>query len=115
MTIKQVISLAAIALTLAACTTGTPAQPGASTAPSDVGANPTTGTPGGATFVPARVTPKEAYERIQAGEQMVVLDVRTAAAFNAERIKDAVNIPWANLREKYSQLPKDRFILLYCT
>jgi 3-mercaptopyruvate sulfurtransferase SseA len=105
--VLRLIGVGAIALALAACTNGTTSvQAGAP--------GPGASAPVAAYDAP-RVTPEQAYARIQAGEDLVILDVRSASAYKAGHIKGAINIPWANLKDDYSQLPKDRFILLYCT
>lgn len=104
----RLVGVGAIALALAACASGATSVPQAG-APV-----PGASAPVGAYDAP-RVTPEQAYARIQAGEDLVILDVRPASAYQAGHIKGAINIPWANLKDDYSQLPKDRFILLYCT
>jgi 3-mercaptopyruvate sulfurtransferase SseA len=104
----RLVGVGATALALAACTSGAVTVP-----PSDAPV-PGASAPVGAYDAP-RVTPEQAYARIQAGEDLVILDVRSASAYQAGHIQGAINIPWANLKDDYSQLPKDRFILLYCT
>jgi 3-mercaptopyruvate sulfurtransferase SseA len=98
----------AIALALGACTNGSTTVPQAG-APVPGASAPV------AAYDAPRVTPEQAQARILAGEQLVILDVRSEAAYKSGHIAGAINIPWANLKDDYSQLPKDRFILLYCT
>ena len=103
----------AMALSLAACaefpTTSVSPQAGApSPAASVAPAAPVAS-------VAPRVTSREARARIEAGEAMVIVDVRSAAAFQAEHIEGAVNIPLSALKDRYAELPKDKTILLYCT
>ncbi len=43
-----------------------------------------------------------------------LLDVRTAAEFNTGHIPGAVNIPLAELRERITELPRERKIIVYC-
>ncbi|MCB2293499.1 CoA-disulfide reductase [Clostridium algoriphilum] len=51
-----------------------------------------------------------AYEK----ENTILLDVRTEIEFNNGHIKDAINIPVDDLREKIGELDKDKVILEYC-
>lgn len=44
----------------------------------------------------------------------IVLDVRTAKEFAAGALPGAINIPIDELRERLSELPKDREIAAYC-
>src|SRR5207247_678716 len=43
-----------------------------------------------------------------------LIDVREKAAYDAERIPGAVNIPLAELENKLSTLPKDKTLVTYC-
>lgn len=47
-------------------------------------------------------------------ESLLLLDVRTAAEFAAGHIPGAKNIPIETLRERVSELPRDRKIATYC-
>lgn len=47
-------------------------------------------------------------------EQSVVLDVRTAKEIEAGIIPGAINIPVDELRQRLSELPKDKDIYVYC-
>jgi 3-mercaptopyruvate sulfurtransferase SseA len=106
--VLRLFGVGAIAFALAACANG------ATSVPPSGAPVPGASAPVGAYEAP-RVTPEQANARIQAGENLVILDVRSASAYQAGHIPGAINIPWANLKDDYSQLPKDRFILLYCT
>jgi 3-mercaptopyruvate sulfurtransferase SseA len=105
----------AIALALTACTTPVPnvaLSPQSSAAPpAEPSVMPVAQPP---VYEPTRIAVEDAYKRVKA-ENLLILDVRGEASYAAEHIEGAINIPWANLKETYSQLPKDRFILLYCT
>ncbi len=52
-------------------------------------------------------------ERLKA-EGAFILDVRTEEEFALGRIEGATNIPNTVLRSRLSELPRDRFILIYC-
>jgi 3-mercaptopyruvate sulfurtransferase SseA len=104
----------AIALALTGCVdTSSPTAVTASAPPAAVVTPQPENTP--ATWVPPRIAVDEAYQRIQKGEDIVIVDVRSEAAYGQEHITNAVSVPWTNLKEKYGLLPKDKLLLLYCT
>ncbi len=45
----------------------------------------------------------------------VFLDVRDNGTYSSDPINGAVNIPLADLPARMSELPKDRWIITYCT
>lgn len=60
-------------------------------------------------------TAQEVKARLDAGATAVILDVRAKEAFAREHIEGALSMPWGEIEKGHTQLPKDRFILLYCT
>ncbi len=62
------------------------------------------------------ISPLEARNRMQNGNDLVLLDVRTPDEFRMMRLPDdrVVHIPLGALREKVSQLPRDKDILAFC-
>lgn len=51
------------------------------------------------------------YEDI---EGAFVIDVRTPDMYSSNNIKGAINIPLAELRKRYSEIPKDKKVILIC-
>ena len=47
-------------------------------------------------------------------EGSILIDVRSAAEFNATTIDGAINIPTPELRTRFNELPKDKKIVLFC-
>jgi NADPH-dependent 2,4-dienoyl-CoA reductase/sulfur reductase-like enzyme/rhodanese-related sulfurtransferase/TusA-related sulfurtransferase len=47
-------------------------------------------------------------------DKTVIIDVRTTEEFNIRAIKDAINIPLTELRDRLSEIPKDKTIVTYC-
>lgn len=47
--------------------------------------------------------------------EVTVIDVRDATAFNARHIPGAINIPFASVEAMLDQIPKDKPIVTYCT
>lgn len=45
----------------------------------------------------------------------VLLDVRTTHEYSFSTIKGAINIPFAELRDRINELPKDKDIIVFCT
>ncbi|MEB3283848.1 MAG: rhodanese-like domain-containing protein [Candidatus Sericytochromatia bacterium] len=62
-----------------------------------------------------RATPKDLRDRQAAGENVVIVDVRSAASYAAEHIEGAVSAPWADIQAGTASLPKDKLLFLYCT
>src|SRR5579863_1188029 len=64
----------------------------------------------------ARITPEELKEKLDAGEDVLVVDLRHALDFDAnpETIPGALHIDAAELEEAYDVIPRDREIVLFC-
>jgi rhodanese-related sulfurtransferase len=62
------------------------------------------------------ISPLEAKRRIDNGDDIILLDVRTPAEFEAMRLpyKNITHIPLGAVRGKASELPKDKDILAFC-
>jgi len=62
------------------------------------------------------MSPLEAKKRMDRGDDLVLLDVRTPDEFAAMRLPDSrvVHIPLGALRERLHELPKDKDILAFC-
>ena len=58
--------------------------------------------------------PEELKTQLAGDAPPLVVDVRPAAAFNAGHIAGAVNIPVAELRTRYTEIPADRQAVLTC-
>lgn len=62
------------------------------------------------------ISPVEARARMDSGEDLMLLDVRTPGEYKTMRLPDArvVHIPLGEVREKVAQFPKDKDILAFC-
>lgn len=83
------------------------------------GAAPTASAPATATPGPAeyhKLLPEEAKTRIDSGDPVVIVDVRTAAEFAESRIPGAINVPNEEILDQMPEaLPdKDAELLIYC-
>jgi membrane protein DedA with SNARE-associated domain len=65
----------------------------------------------------ARITPEELKRKIEAGEEVVVVDLRGSLDFEAEpqTIPGAIRLAPDKVEEGHSQIPRDREIVLFCT
>jgi membrane protein DedA with SNARE-associated domain len=65
----------------------------------------------------SRITPDELKEKIDSGEELVIVDLRHSMDFEAdpETIPGAFRMDAKELEEKNDRLPRDREIILYCT
>lgn len=65
----------------------------------------------------ARITPEELKQKLDAGEDLVIVDLRHVLDFGAlpEMIPGALRMEAQDLQKKSSLLPGDREIILYCT
>lgn len=65
----------------------------------------------------ARITPEELLAKLEAGEEIVVVDLRHSLEFEA----DGASVPGAlrfspdELERRHEEIPRDRDVVLYCT
>lgn len=60
------------------------------------------------------ITPAELQTRIDAGEDMQIIDTRKATQFEKACVDCAVNVPLGNLREAAKGMDKDKPTVVYC-
>jgi membrane protein DedA with SNARE-associated domain len=65
----------------------------------------------------ARITPEDLKTRLDAGEDMLVVDVRHRVDFEAEPsiIPGALHLTTEELETRHLEIPRDREIVLYCS
>ncbi len=65
----------------------------------------------------ARITPTELQQRMQAGESVIIVDLRHTLEFESdpETIPGAVHMDAAELEEALEVIPRDREIVLFCS
>jgi adenylyltransferase/sulfurtransferase len=57
------------------------------------------------------MTAAELKKKIDAGEQVLVIEVRDVSFYEKETIPGAIHIPFANLQEALENIPKDRTLV----
>jgi hypothetical protein len=65
----------------------------------------------------ARITAEELKQKIDTGEDLVIVDLRHSVDFEADphTIPGAFRMDAKDLEEKDDRLPRDREVILYCT
>ncbi len=65
----------------------------------------------------ARVTPEEVMDRLNAGEKLVILDLRQQhdVDSNPMRLPSAIHFTVDELEARHEEIPRDREIVLYCS
>ncbi|MDX1578752.1 MAG: VTT domain-containing protein [Gemmatimonadota bacterium] len=65
----------------------------------------------------ARITPEELRARLEAGEEIEIVDVRHSVDFEAEpaTIPGAKHIAVEDFEDRHQEIPRDREVVLYCT
>jgi len=61
-----------------------------------------------------RVSLEQLKEKLDAGADIVIVDVRNKEAFDEGHIPGAVSIPWEEIEGRYTELPQDKEIITYC-
>ena len=62
-----------------------------------------------------RVSLEQLKEKLDAGADIVIVDVRSQEDFDEGHIPEAVSIPWQQeIETRYTELPRDKEIITYC-
>jgi NADPH-dependent 2,4-dienoyl-CoA reductase/sulfur reductase-like enzyme/rhodanese-related sulfurtransferase len=60
------------------------------------------------------ITPKELMHKLSTGEPVLLLDVRSPAEHEQERLPGSMLVPLGSLRGRLQDLPRDREIVVFC-
>ena len=71
------------------------------------------GVPDSGSAVP-RISLEQLKEKLDAGVDIVIVDVRSKEDFDEGRITEAMSIPWEEMEARYTELPRDKEIITYC-
>jgi len=61
-----------------------------------------------------RISLEQLKEKLDAGADIVIVDVRSKGDFDEGHITGAVSIPWEEIEDRYTELPRDKEIITYC-
>ena len=62
-----------------------------------------------------RISVEELMERLDNGEEIVVVDTRSTTSYDIKHIPGAISMPSINIESPLDELPLDQEIVLYCT
>jgi len=60
------------------------------------------------------ITPMQVKEKIDRGEDIVLLDVRSPGEYESMRLANSTLIPLGKLRTRLSEIPRDKEIVVFC-
>jgi membrane protein DedA with SNARE-associated domain len=63
----------------------------------------------------ARITAEQLWDKLQAGEDVLIVDLRNSLAHETESIPGALRISAEELAVRYSEIPRDRDVVLVCS
>jgi membrane protein DedA with SNARE-associated domain len=63
----------------------------------------------------ARITPEELRRKLEAGEEVFVIDLRSEREFEEHAIPGAMHMPADQVAERSGAIPRDRDIILLCS
>lgn len=75
--------------------------------------SPPPGVPDSGSDVPG-ISLEQLKEKLDAGADIVIVDVRRKEDFDEGHIPGAVSIPWEEIEARYTELPRDKEIITYC-
>lgn len=62
-----------------------------------------------------KISQKDFVDKVKAGDDMFILDIRQPDVYAESHIKGAVNAPWGTaISDNLDKLPKDKTIMVYC-
>jgi rhodanese-related sulfurtransferase len=62
-----------------------------------------------------KIDNKEFVEKLKAGEELYVVDIRSAEDYAKGHAKGAINLPWGpEMGDQFKMIPQDKEVLIYC-
>jgi rhodanese-related sulfurtransferase len=62
-----------------------------------------------------RIKPQELKEKLDASEDVIVVDARSRESYDSLHIPGALSIPLPEIEERHGELPQEGEIVPYCT
>ncbi len=77
---------------------------------------PTGGAANGTPNADAPRMPLEEFKKLydDPAKRPLIIDVRSKASYDAGHIKGAISFPFTDVKERESELPKDKLVVAYC-
>ena len=65
----------------------------------------------------SRISASELKQRLERGEDIVIVDLRSDLSYHVDRVKisGAIWIPPADFEERFPEIPRGRPVVMYCT
>jgi rhodanese-related sulfurtransferase len=60
-----------------------------------------------------RISPEELKERLDSGEDILIVDVRSAGAYESRHIAGAISVPSHEVESRLDEFPRDQDLVLY--
>jgi NADPH-dependent 2,4-dienoyl-CoA reductase/sulfur reductase-like enzyme/rhodanese-related sulfurtransferase len=60
------------------------------------------------------ISPQEVHEKLMRRDDFIFLDVRAPGEFEQQRLPRSLSLPLGALRERLSELPRDKMLVLFC-
>ncbi|MCL4386705.1 MAG: rhodanese-like domain-containing protein [Cyanobacteria bacterium] len=61
------------------------------------------------------ITVDEAYKIFISDKDYLFIDVRSKESYDKSHVKDAINIPVAEIKKNLDKIPKNKIIIVYCS
>lgn len=62
-----------------------------------------------------KISEKDFLAKVEAGDDMVILDIRSAEDYGKGHVKGAINVPWGTaIGENITLIPQDKDVFIYC-
>jgi 3-mercaptopyruvate sulfurtransferase SseA len=62
-----------------------------------------------------RISPAQLKERLDAGEETLVVDARSAGEYDQRHIPGSISVPLNEVEARLDEFPRDQEIVFYCT
>ena len=62
-----------------------------------------------------RISPAQLKERLDAGEEILVVDARSAGEYAQRHIQGSISVPLDEVESRLDEFPRDQEIVFYCT
>ena len=62
-----------------------------------------------------RISPAQLKERLDGGEDVLVVDARSEGEYAEQHIPGAISVPLTQVEARLDEFPRDKEIVFYCT